>query len=374
VKLARVLLLAALLAPSTLVVELPPQILALAAQPGAAFWAVGADGTLAEGLDDGTRVAFSLPEGQDADRVLLIGGASARWARRGENGAWTWDSTGWVVAGRLPEALRGAYVDVLRALDGQVAPPADALFPTFSDVESDVDFVLGVPAPGRYELVFDAERGARRALATCEALPEAGLERDKLPSVGARPADLRLALTPPEPLPARGALPAVLGREQYPRTVLDGPLAAERAGKTLSVRVPARVLAGRLWIWSPGWRVLLVEGADFSEEETTVARKLEAGRKLVVHVRDAAGAPVGIACVELQDADERQIVAAFDPRGDQSAARLDVAGRAGPGGDITVFGLEPSALTVVAGRCAAGQEPGVAEWDGKAEEITVTVE
>jgi hypothetical protein len=133
-------------------------------------------------------------------------------------------------------------------------------------------------------------------------------------------------------------------------------------------------MGGRLWVWSPGWRALLVDGAEFSEEHPVVERKVEAGRRLQVRVRDPAGAPIGIACVELQDAAEKPIVAAWDPRGDETSARLDVAGRVGPNGEITVFGLPAGGLTVVAGRCAAGHEPGVAEWDGKANVLDVVVE
>jgi hypothetical protein len=78
--------------------------------------------------------------------------------------------------------------------------------------------------------------------------------------------------------------------------------------------------------------------------------------------------------VERQDAEEKPVVAAWDPRGDESAARLDVAGRVGPEGEVTVFGLPAGGLSVVAGRCGGGQEPGVAEWDGKAEVIEVVVD
>jgi len=363
-----------LAASSTLTVPLPPEMRAPAEQPGATFWAVGADGTLVEGLSDATSVSFALPEGHEAERVLLLGGASARWAQHGEDGAWTWDATGYVVAGQLPAALRGAYVDVLRPLDGQVAPPVDALFPSFTDAESDAGFVIGVPAPGRYELVFDAARGTQRALATCTAVPEASVDRHKLPAIETRAVDLRVLLTPPEPLPAKGALPVVSGREVYARTVLDDALPVERAGAALSVRLPARLLAGRLAVWSPGWRVLSIDGAALDPAQPKLERQLEAGRRLVVHVRDPAGGPLGIACVELQDGDERPIVAAWDPRGDESAARLDVAGRVGPEGDITVFGLPRGGLTVVAGRCAAGMPPGEAAWDGGSDEITVVVE
>jgi hypothetical protein len=133
-------------------------------------------------------------------------------------------------------------------------------------------------------------------------------------------------------------------------------------------------MGGRLWVWSPGWRALLVEGAEFSEERPVVERKVEAGRRLLIRVRDPAGAPIGIACVELQEAGEKPIVAAWDPRGDEKSARLDVAGRVGPHGEITVFGLPAGGLTVVAGRCVAGQEPGVTEWDGKAEVVDVVLQ
>jgi len=362
---------AALPGASTLVVAVPAEIHTLA-RAGGRFWAVGADGTLVDGIDDDTSVTFALPPGGVADRVLLVGGPAARWAHLGEDGAWTWDTTGFVVAGRVPPELADSYVDILRPLDGQVAPPADALYPTFSDAEISGQFTIGVPAPGRYELVFDAEHGRHRALATCEAVPEGSLGKE-LPLVAPRTVDLRLVLTPPAPL-AKGAPPPLLGKELYARSDLDVPLSVERTGKTLTAHVSPRVMGGRLWVWSPGWRALLVEGGEFSEEHPVVERKAEAGRRLVVRVRDRTGAPIGIACVELQDAEEKPIVAAWDPRGDEKSARLDVAGRVGPNGEITVFGLPAGGLTVVAGRCAAGREPGVVEWDGKADVVDVAVE
>jgi len=319
---ALLLFVAPALAPSrasTLVVPVPPEIHALA-RPGTRFWALGADGTLVDGIDDDTSVTFALPPGGVADRVLLLGGPAARWAHLGEDGAWTWDATGFVVAGRVPPELAGAYVDILRPLDGQVAPPADSLYPTFSDAEISGQFTLGVPAAGRYELVFDADHGRRRALATCEAVPEGAFPDKELPLVEPRAVDLRLVLTPPAPL-AKGALPALLGRELYPRSDLDAPLTVERTGKTLTAHVPPRVMGGRLCVWSPGWRALVVEGGEFSEEHPVVERTAEAGRRLVVRVRDRTGAPIGIACVELQDAAEKPIVAAWDPRGDETSAR-----------------------------------------------------
>ncbi|HEX5012102.1 MAG TPA: hypothetical protein VFY71_17075 [Planctomycetota bacterium] len=358
---------------STLVVPVPPEIHALARPGGTRFWALGADGTLVDGIDDDTSVSFALPEGGVADRVLLVGGPAARWAHLGDDGAWSWDTQGFIVAGRVPPELADAYVDILRPLDGQVAPPVDALYPTFSDAEISGQFTIGVPAPGRYELVLDANHGKRRALATCEAVPEDAFVGKELPLVETRAVDLRLVLTPPTSL-AKGVLPPLLARELYARSDLDVPLAVERTGKTLTAHVAPRLMGGRLWVWSPGWRALLVEGSAFNEEHPVVERKAEAGRKLLVRVRDPAGGPIGIACVELQDAAEKPIVAAWDPRGDETAARLDVAGRVGPSGEITVFGLPEGGLTVVAGRCAEGREPGVAEWDGKAPEITVTVE
>src|SRR5262245_21441953 len=206
-------------APSTLVVPVPPEIHALTRAGGAQFWAIGADGTLVEGIDDDTSVTFALSTDGVADRVLVVGGVAARWAHLGEDGTWTWDATGFIVAGRVPPDLAGSYVDILRPLDGQLAPPADGLYPTFSDAEIGAQFTSGVPAPGRYELVFDADHGRRRALATCEAVPEGAFAGKEPPVVETRGVDLRLVLAPPSPL-AKGALPAVACKELYPRADL----------------------------------------------------------------------------------------------------------------------------------------------------------
>lgn len=353
-------------------VPLPDGFPTLPGSEHAAFYAVIGK-QLAEGLVGDASVLFDAP-GAECDRVLLLGGPLARWAHRTADGIWSWDASGLVVAGKLPEKFRGAYVDVLAALDGQVEPPVDGLYPTFSatEIEGDV-FVIGVPAPGHYDLILDAAHGKVRALATCEAVPAAGLDVTQLAVVEARDAEFRLALSVPAKL-AHGAPPTLSLREYYRHMTLDASATATRVAGGFTVPVDPRVLGGKLWAWAPGWRALLVEGKEFSEKQPAVARTVEPGKRLLVRVKDRKGAPVEKACVELRDADGKPLVAAFDPRGNESVAQLDTTGRVSSSGELTLFGLPPGGVKLSVGPCGTGAPATVVTWDGMRDTIDVVVE
>lgn len=355
----------------TLSVPLPEDILALPGSARAAFHAVV--GTrLVDGLVGDASVLFDAPAAE-CERVLMLCGPHARWAHRAADGTWTWDSAGFVVAGKLPEKFKGAYVDVLRAADGQLAPPLDAVYPTFtSDETAGLSFVIGVPAAGRYELVLDAARGRQRGLATCEALPEEKLDPAQLPDFTVRPAEFRLALSVPSKF--QRSTPVLSLKEIYPRMKLDASANAVRSGAGLSVPISPRVLAGRLWAWAPGWRVLRVDGREFTEAKPAVSRLVEAGHKLLLRVRNPAGEAIEIACAQLRDEQGESLVAAWDPRGDENAAQLDSVGRVSASGEVTLFGLPAGGVRISVGRCGAEHEPVVVTWDGKKDVLEVVLD
>jgi hypothetical protein len=353
-------------------VPLPDGFLTLPGADGARFYALVGK-KLAEGLVGDASVLFEVPAA-DSDRVLLLGGPLARWAHRAEDGTWSWDAAGLVLAGKLPAKFDDAYVDVLAPLDGQLEPPFDGLYPSFSSVTHDDGiFVIGVPAAGRYDLILEADGGKQRALATCTAITSDGLDKTKLAAVTTRPADFHLALTLPAAL-SKGKPPTVTLREVYRHMTLDASAAATRAGAVLNVPVDPRVLGGRVYAWASGWCVLRVPGSEFSEQQPAVARSVEAGRKLRLHVRDSKGVAVERACVEVRDAQGQPLVAAFDPRGEESAAILDTGGRVSAEGDLGVFGLPATGATLLVGLCGSDQDRKVIEWDGKQQELTLVVD
>ena len=337
-----------------------------------AFYAL-VGGKLAEGTAGDASVLFEVPAA-DADRVLLLGGAHARWAQRTADGTWSWDAASHVLAGKLPAKLEAAYVDVLEPLDGQVAPPFDALYPTFNAISFDEGwFMIGVPAAGRYSLVLETDHGKTRALATLEAVSDQGLDKHTLPEVVTRPAEFRLALTPPPKL-ARAAPPTVSLREVYRHMTLDTAAASRKVGSALEVPVDPRVRGGRVWAWAPGWRAVLVQGSEFSEEQPAVKRSLEPGRKLLIRVRDHDGRAFDRGCVELRDAENKLLVAAFSPRGPETEATLDTSGRLSSDGDLTIHGLPAGGVTLRIGPCGTGQDRMTLIWDGKKDVLDVKYE
>lgn len=335
------------------------------------FFALVGD-KLAEGMVGDASVLFEVPA-VDSDRVLLLGGAHARWAHRGADGIWTWDAAGLVVAGKLPAKFEEAYVDVLKPLDGQVAPPFDALYPTFNAVTFDQGFfVLGVPAAGRYDLILETDGGKTRVLATVAAVSEQGLDKNTLPAVTTRPAEFRLALTPPGKLGKTA--PIVSLREYYRHMKLDASAPSKKVGATLEVPVDPRVLGGRVWAWAPGWCAVRVQGSEFSEQQPAVARTVEPGRKLLVRVRDHEGRAFERACIELRDAEGKPLVAAFAPRGVETEAALESVGRVSSDGDLTIFGLPAGGVKLLIGPCGPGQDRITLTWDGKQDVLDVVYE
>jgi hypothetical protein len=328
---------------------------------------------LAEGMAGDASVLFEVPAA-GVQTVLLLGGPHARWAHAAEDGTWSWDGAGLVVAGKLPAKFEEAYVDVLAPLDGQVPPPFDSLYPSFTSISFDEgSFVIGVPAPGRYDLLLEAEGGKRRLLATVEAVPEAPLDRKHLPALTTRAVDFRLALTPPGKL-VRAMPASVHVREVYRHMTVDAEAAPKRAGITWELPVTPRVLGGRLWVWAPGWQALRVPGNEFSEKQPVVARAIVPGRKLLVRVRDAEGHAMDRACIELRDAQGAPLVAAFAPRGEESDAGLDSTGRVSVDGNLTLFGLPDGGVTLLVGRCGESFEASKIVWDGKQDELEVVLD
>jgi hypothetical protein len=234
--------------------------------------------------------------------------------------------------------------------------------------------VIGVPAAGRYDLILEADGGRKRALATLEAVSDKGLDSKALAVVTTRPAEFRVELTLPKGKLAKVRPPSVSLREVYRHMTLDVAAPAEFGGTLCKVPMNPRILGGRVWVWSPGWTVVRVQGSEFSEAQPVVKRAVEPGRKLLVRVRDPEGRAFDHACVELRDAEGKPHVAAFTPRGDEAEATLDTVGRVSTEGELTIFGLPAGGVKLLVGPCGKGHDRVTLEWDGQKDVLDVVYE
>jgi hypothetical protein len=308
--------------------------------------------------------------GLDIDRVLLFGGAAARWAHREKDGTWTWDTTGFVVAGLAPAKLHAAYIDILRPLDGQV-PQLELRYPTFETYQiTDGRFVVGVPAAGRWEVILDASTGSSRALAVCEAIPETALDRAKLPEVDARDVDFRVLANVPAELEPTQAIQVQWQDDHF--SSMDqwvGPAAGP-----LTLRLQPSALVARGWCWAPGWECLEFDGKDLSLDHQSLVRDVRPGRSLRVRVLDEAGNPVTDASVSIFGKDRRSVLAAWEQGGNQQKARLFGSTEVGPTGETTAFGLPGGIGACEVCICRSGHSNVFVFWDGFADTVEVVID
>jgi hypothetical protein len=361
--------------PLRLVVPMPEAIAALWRPDEAQAFAYA--GGVRVGVADSvtTAAVFGTAQRDAVDKVLVLGGPHARWARRQEDGTWAWDSSGWVLAGRAPEPFRQSYVDVLGPLEGQLPAEGAECYPTFGTEESDEQgaFILGVPAPGLWQLILDAHTGPDRALASWQATQDSDLDPARLPLVSARPwmGEVSLDL-------AEGVPPSP--REREVEVFVAAGASALRCSQLLrgqqgawTLALPPQILGGRAWVWHPGWEVFVIEGTALRDVKDRPRITVRAGRTLVVRVTHATGKAASAIVVRLRNARNEVLPLPWGAVGDEAHARIQESGKTAADGTLSAFGLwtdVPLQLEVVPG---GGAAPVTVPWDGRAQLLEVTL-
>ncbi|HEX5010220.1 MAG TPA: hypothetical protein VFY71_07450 [Planctomycetota bacterium] len=300
------------------------------------------------------------PRAKEIDRLLLLGGSRARWARRGTGDAFLWDDSGYVVAGRLPpdlgpnfhDAVRplNCWIDMLGPADGAVPDGVASLYPaTRMDDTWDESFLVGVPGPGRWTVIVHVSGGLGDLLVTCPAMRE-GEVPARLPAVEAVAfrCMVRFDLT---------SLPAAEREPRDAECLASTRSGASRNGTQQLMRseaggpshwsAEADDLVSILWIWRPGWEVQRVDGSEFTTPATVVDRTVLPAKALNVEVRLETGEPAVDASVKLSNASGSPVPAAGCSGSDSSAARLWWGGHTGPDPSMPTCLRQPSTQGLV---------------------------
>lgn len=289
----------------------------------------------------------------EIDRLLVQAWAHCRWARRGDDGAFRWDTSGWVLAGRLPDDLGpswqgwprplGGFLDVLGPVGGTIPRELAEQFPWLSDGYTETEqFVIGVPGPGTWALVLYVGGGGHELLLTVEALREKDVP-DALPVVASVRRGGRRIRFDVSALPAGDETTSTIeilaevgwgGRSTVRWIDVDG---APRLEVPHHIEVSHRQtnLLGRTWYWRPGWTPQLVDGPALDPDGWVVERTVTPGdRSLLVRVADPDDVPLFEARVQLVDAEGHDVPAVWGRPDDPDRAGFawggstDVAGMA----------------------------------------------
>jgi len=314
------------------------------------------------------------------DELLLIGGAHARWARRVEHGGFVWDDTGYVVLGRMPADMGpnwtditrpvGCHVDMLGPVDAQVAPGVARLYPVMRmDHVNDERFVVGVPAPGCWDVILHVDGGVGDLVARCEAVPDGVLPMEPpfvpMQAVTAR-VEFDLSLLPEsERSPQKVDVVSDRG---------NGTWWLHPHGGLASVSMGAADFVRQRWIWHAGWECQRVDGSEFAGFDAVIDRIVNPARHFFVVVRDAAGTPLENASVSLEDTAGAGVPAAWSASRTVEGNNLGRGGRTGADGLVRVDGAPPGFVHTIRARVAGGIGASiVVVWDGAEETFDVVL-
>jgi hypothetical protein len=298
--------------------------------------------------------------GAEIDRLLLIGGSHCRWAQRTSAGKFAWDSTGYVLAGRIPQDLPSewdgwqrplsCYIDMLGPADAEPSPRVGQLYPRLvSYLSKDERFVIGVPGPGRWTAIVNQSGGPAELLATLEAVPDGSLPATlPVATVQSYNCRVRLDITG---VP-KAAEAECLSEAGWSGSVSLAPV-SDSYDRQVEFQVQALNSATISWLWHSGWEVQRVDGRAFTSYEQVIERKVQPESALRVRVVDAPGGPIAEASVMLLDASGNRVPAGWGPDVAPDQARLFWWGKTDAEGVVYAHGV-PTGLELTVRASAGG--------------------
>ncbi|MGQ0553227.1 MAG: hypothetical protein ACT4PU_08395 [Planctomycetota bacterium] len=303
----------------------------------------------------GSHLVFKTQRAMDVDRLLLIGGTRSRWAERTSDGSFAWASTGYVIAGRLPEDLGEDWegwprpirclVDLLGAADSRARTNWVNIFPAALGYPSnDERIVIGVPGPGAWTAVICQDGGGGELLVTANAIREESIPLE-LPTFSVRRGDYVARFDDSRVTPVVGGMANVQMLADVGWSGWRNALRPGSESTLIDVRVPALNMAGTTWFWSAGWETQHVDGRKLTTSEWIVSRSVQPGCTLEVRTVDAQGRPVADASVVLQDTTGNDVPAAWSRPANNDELKLWWWGKSSPVGLSKAHGLPVELVT-----------------------------